>query len=111
MQKLAERLTDEQKRHIEEKTKLEQREKELLAQLEVESGRVLDLELKLLPISGLGNFLCEDFPSMQLIEKNNVIYKDDLKVKEEMLAENEQELNKSNGLDPVKLTVIKRFVL
>ncbi|KAJ8975353.1 hypothetical protein NQ317_000281 [Molorchus minor] len=99
LEEVAQKLTEQQKRIEEQRIQQQQHEHELETRLEAEYSKVLELELKLHELKMLSN---QDFRSMDDSVKHNLIYNDDLKSKEEMLAENENcdlDLNKSNGID------------
>ncbi|KAJ8935998.1 hypothetical protein NQ318_009678 [Aromia moschata] len=109
LEEVAQKLTEQQRKAEEQRINLEQREQELEARLQSESSKVLELQLKL---HGLNVMSIQDMEPIETLDdsggKRNFIY-DDLKSKEDILAENEtseEELNKSNGIDNhISLTV------
>lgn len=101
-QDIAQKLSEEQKRSDEERTQLEQNEKELQAQLEAESQNVGELQRKLDYLKQLafrpggGKVV-----SLASLDNYDLLY-DELSAKEELIAENEGgqgDGRKSNGLD------------
>uniref|UniRef100_V5G949 Sarcolemmal membrane-associated protein n=1 Tax=Anoplophora glabripennis TaxID=217634 RepID=V5G949_ANOGL len=99
LEEVAQKFAAQQKKAEEQRIKLEQHEQELEARLEMESEKVLDLQLKLHELSAV---TVQDIQTLQDTEgKHNLLY-DHVKSKEEILAENEftdAVLNKSNGIN------------
>nr|XP_023024986.1 sarcolemmal membrane-associated protein isoform X1 [Leptinotarsa decemlineata] len=98
---MARQLTEHQIEAENIQFELKQREKELESKLESESGKLLDLQLKLFEMNTLSD---QDFPNREGLEgmHKDLIYDDDLRCKEELIAENDDcvsLMNMSNGVD------------
>ncbi|XP_044252869.1 sarcolemmal membrane-associated protein [Tribolium madens] len=88
LEELAKKFGEEQKKANEEKNRLEQTQWDLQTRLEAEIEKVDKLQVK----------LRENVQYKRIIDEK-FICNDDLKAKEEILAENETDLNKTNGVE------------
>lgn len=98
LQELANKIMLDQQKMMDEKAQVEQRERELKTQLETETELVTELTIKLEQYKSLvSNPVKELFP-LEELEKCSLIYTDDMKLKEGMLADDvEADYNNSNN--------------
>ncbi|CAG9812525.1 unnamed protein product [Phaedon cochleariae] len=106
---LARKLTDHMNDADSQRMKLEEREQELEAKLESESGKLLDLQLKLHEMNALSLQDFQKIVSLECLRQDLIYNDDDVKCKEELIAENEDcesLMNKTNGVENhINLTV------
>jgi pSer/pThr/pTyr-binding forkhead associated (FHA) protein len=102
LEEVAQKLTEEQKKANEERIRLEQQQWDLQTRLDAEMEKVEKLQMKL-----VNSISPKQYPDLfgdvdvSHLDKR-IIYNDDLKTKEELLAENdicESEMNKANGVE------------
>ncbi|KAF5293593.1 hypothetical protein FQA39_LY03078 [Lamprigera yunnana] len=87
LQELAHRIMLDQQKLLEEKLQIEQRERELKAKLESESQTVFELKMRLEQYVSLVPNPVKELLPLKELEKCSLIYTDDTKFKEDMLAE------------------------